>query len=82
MTDKFQKDIKNLINNIGIVGCAAGSIFVFKGKYRAVLIQYPNNSNKRILLPSSSATPHEKPTALLDRLAIVSISLKDFIFQL
>ena len=35
-------DIKDLINNFGSIGCAAGSIFVFKGKYRAVLINYPS----------------------------------------
>jgi len=44
------EDIKNLINEIGILGCAAGSIFVLKGKYRAVLIQYPNNLEKQELL--------------------------------
>jgi len=30
-----------LITEMGVVGCAAGSYFVFKGKYRAVLISYP-----------------------------------------
>jgi cyclase len=40
-------DIKHLVNNCGIVGCAAGSLFVFKGKYRAVLINYPNPVEKR-----------------------------------
>ena len=30
----------------GIVGAAAGSLFVFKGKYRAVLINYPNQYDK------------------------------------
>ncbi len=29
---------------IGIVGAAAGSMFVFKGPYRAVLINYPRIS--------------------------------------
>jgi imidazole glycerol-phosphate synthase subunit HisF len=34
-----------LIDTVGIVGAAAGSMFVFKGQYRAVLINYqkPNN---------------------------------------
>lgn len=32
--------------NEGIVGLAAGSLFVFKGKYRAVLINYPNALEK------------------------------------
>lgn len=43
-------DIKELINRFGIVGAAAGSLFVFKGKYRAVLINYPNRAEKEDLL--------------------------------
>jgi cyclase len=35
-----------LIRNVGIAGIAAGSLFVFKGKYRAVLINYPSSENK------------------------------------
>lgn len=35
-----------LISNLGVVGAAAGSLFVFKGKYRAVLINYPNSEQK------------------------------------
>jgi cyclase len=38
--------IEELIENFGIVGAAAGSLFVFKGKYRAVLINYPTFSEK------------------------------------
>lgn len=34
-------DIKALIHEFGIVGAAAGSLFVFNGPYRAVLITYP-----------------------------------------
>lgn len=34
-------DIKTLVNRYGIIGAAAGSVFVYKGKYKAVLIQYP-----------------------------------------
>ena len=40
-------DMKHLVDNCGIVGCAAGSLFVFKGKYRAVLINYPNPVEKK-----------------------------------
>lgn len=37
------KDIEALVRTCGgIVGAAAGSLFVFKGAYRAVLINYPN----------------------------------------
>jgi cyclase len=39
-------DLKTLISQHGIIGAAAGSLFVFKGKYRAVLIQYPNREEK------------------------------------
>ncbi len=39
-------DIEKLIAQQGIVGAAAGSLFVFKGKYRAVLINYPNRLEK------------------------------------
>lgn len=33
-------DMQNLIDTVGVVGAAAGSLFVFKGAYRAVLINY------------------------------------------
>lgn len=39
-------DIGKLIKQYSIIGAAAGSIFVFKGKYRAVLINYPNDKEK------------------------------------
>ena len=39
-------DIKLLIDRFGPLGVAAGSLFVFKGKYRAVLIQYPDIEEK------------------------------------
>lgn len=35
-----------LISKVGVVGAAAGSLFVFKGKYRAVLINYPTPQQK------------------------------------
>lgn len=44
------EDVKELINRYGIIGAAAGSLFVFKGKYRAVLINYPNHAEKEALL--------------------------------
>jgi len=40
------KDIAALIHAFGIIGAAAGSIFVFKGIYRAVLINYPSRAEK------------------------------------
>lgn len=39
-------DIAALIDACGIVGAAAGSFFVFKGTYRAVLISYPAPAQK------------------------------------
>lgn len=39
-------DIKQIIHKYKIIGAAAGSLFVFKGKYRAVLVNYPNLSEK------------------------------------
>jgi cyclase len=39
-------DIKGLINRYKIIGAAAGSFFVFKGKYKAVLISYPTKEEK------------------------------------
>lgn len=44
------EDIGKLINSRGIGGCAAGSLFVFKGKYRAVLINYPTLQEKLKLI--------------------------------
>ena len=43
-------DIGQLIKKHGIIGAAAGSLFVFKGKYKAVLINYPNETEKQELL--------------------------------
>src|SRR6266516_928921 len=37
-------DIAKLIETCGVVGAAAGSLFVFKGVYRAVLINYPGRA--------------------------------------
>jgi imidazole glycerol-phosphate synthase subunit HisF len=43
-------DIGRLISACGILGAAAGSLFVFKGAYRAVLINYPNAAQKDELI--------------------------------
>ena len=47
------KDIGNLIGQFGIIGAVAGSLFVFKGIYKAVLINYPNSADKEQLILSS-----------------------------
>lgn len=44
------KDIGMLIQRFGIIGAAAGSLFVFKGIYKAVLINYPDPASKDQLL--------------------------------
>lgn len=38
--------VSQLVTKLGVVGAAAGSLFVFKGKYRAVLINYPTPEQK------------------------------------
>ena len=43
-------NIRDLISGFGLIGAAAGSLFVFKGTYRAVLINYPNRAEKDALL--------------------------------
>ena len=43
------QNIKDLIKKFKIIGAAAGSLFVFKGKYRAVLINYPNRQERKPL---------------------------------
>ncbi|TKF11031.1 AglZ/HisF2 family acetamidino modification protein [Enterovibrio norvegicus] len=43
------QDLKNIIDRHSPIGIAAGSLFVFKGKYRAVLINYPNLEEKNLL---------------------------------
>ena len=40
-------DFKLLYNKFGIIGAAAGSVFTLKGKYNAVLINYPSNKEKK-----------------------------------
>lgn len=49
------KDVGDLVREFGIVGAAAGSLFVFKGVYRAVLINYPNRAAKDELVAAARA---------------------------
>jgi cyclase len=39
-------DIEKVIEKFGIIGVSAGSLFVFVGPYKAVLINYPNQAEK------------------------------------
>ncbi len=43
-------DIEQLIHSFGIIGAAAGSLFVFKGKYHAFLINYPARKDRDVLI--------------------------------
>lgn len=42
-------DIRAVVDEFGIIGAAAGSLFVFKGTYRAVLINYPSRAEREAL---------------------------------
>lgn len=44
------EDIKKVVSQFGIIGVSAGSLFVYKGKLRAVLINYPDMKNKEDLV--------------------------------
>ena len=43
-------DIKVLIEECGVLGAIAGSLFVFKGRFKAVLINYPSSADKKNFL--------------------------------
>ena len=47
------QDIGKLISKFGIIGASAGSLFVFKGVYKAVLINYPNPAEKDDLIKNN-----------------------------
>jgi len=48
-------DIEALVREVGVVGAAAGSLFVFKGAYRAVLINYPAPETKEQMIRAALA---------------------------
>ena len=52
-------DIRKLFRALGVIAAAAGSLFVFKGKYRAVLINYPSTSKKEQIVQEIKNTTHE-----------------------
>jgi cyclase len=60
-------DIGKLISACGVVGAAAGSLFVFKGAYRAVLINYPSAVQKDAILQEALAqgTRDRKASAIV-----------------
>ena len=42
-------DLRKIINKYGRIGIGAGSIFVYKGKRKAVLVNYPDKNDKQEL---------------------------------
>ncbi len=46
------EDMSNIISACGLIGVSAGSLFVFKGPYRAVLISYPDAQLKNEMVYS------------------------------
>jgi len=47
------EDMAHVVDACGVVGIAAGSFFVFKGAYRAVLISYPSAQQKNDIIYSA-----------------------------
>lgn len=48
--------VSELLRSCGVIGAAAGSLFVFKGPYRAVLINYPTAPQKDDLCRAALAS--------------------------
>jgi cyclase len=48
-------DMEKVIDKHGVIGAAAGSLFVFKGPYKAVLINYPSRNEKNKLFKISES---------------------------
>jgi imidazole glycerol-phosphate synthase subunit HisF len=46
-------DISAVFRRHGIIGAAAGSLFVFKGRFRAVLLQYPSRAERDVLFTTA-----------------------------
>lgn len=44
-----EKDIISLIEKYKVIGASAGSLFVFKGKYKAVLISYISDATRNVI---------------------------------
>lgn len=44
------EDIQKLLSLHPLIGCGAGSLFVFKGRFKAVLINYPSYEEKQKLI--------------------------------
>ena len=49
-------DLEAAVRRLGTIGLAAGSFFVFKGQYRAVLISYPSHADRAALQQQVAGT--------------------------
>lgn len=49
-------NLEDLIRSCGVVGAAAGSIFVYKGEFKAVLISYPSQEDRDSLAKKAYLT--------------------------
>ena len=47
------KDVQQLFSSFQQIGASAGSLFVYKGKFKAVLINYPDSEQKKSLFSNS-----------------------------
>lgn len=54
------EDLGKLVQTCGVVGAAAGSLFVFKGPFRAVLINYPTLAQRDDMIASALAKRPER----------------------
>lgn len=57
------EDIRGLVQRYPVIGAAAGSLFVFKGKYRAVLINYPALRERDALTSVAESTEYPGASA-------------------
>jgi cyclase len=62
-------DIQQLIATCGVLGAAAGSLFVFKGVYRAVLINYPSPARKEQIITAALGSL-DSSSHLANRIAV------------
>ena len=56
---KFQ-DIMELVERNGVIGAGVGSFFLFRGSYKAFLISYVDDTQKKQLADASRATISRK----------------------
>ena len=56
---KFEQSLLKgkLIKRYKIIGAAAGSLFVFNGRFKAVLINYPNRNERLKIYETNNTRP-------------------------